>query len=402
MLAGIGAAGLVVGLQLAERNAPAEPSASTPPVVTVPVESRQLVDLRQLDCTASRADIAIAAAATYGGASPVVTAVRVPNGRDIRPGEAVVEVSGRPVIALPGPFPLYRDLRPGDKGVDVRALQEGLRDAGYGVGADGTFGPRTERAVRALYRHVGYPVATETAPPTVEPTDASATANDARATTVAPATRDAPAAGTRTSRVAATPAATLVVPKTELVMLDGLPARKTGGSTVGAVPGTRMFTVQSSRPTVSCTPPNSDGIAAGQTVNLDGLNGRAATATVASITPAAGATPAEDAAPAMPMDGPARQGGDSVALSMNEATLAALPDGSFSGQVVVAQTAGPVAVVPLAAVGGSATNPQVTVLKDGRNHQVDVTLGLDVDGSVEVRAVNGGDLRVGDDVVITG
>lgn len=379
VLAAVGATGVLAGAKVAERNRAADPGPSAPPVVTVPVESQRLVDLRELDCTARRGDLAIAAAPSYGGESPVVTAVKVANGRQVDAGDPVVEVSGRPVIALPGRFPLYRDLHPGDTGVDVRQLQEALSDAGYDVGVDGTFGPRTTRAVQALYRHAGYPVATQTAAP--PQTSAGGPAP----------------AGTVTARPTAPPPPTLVVPKAELVMLPRLPARKTGGSGVGTVPTTRLFAVENTVPAVSCTAANSDGIAAGQTVTLTGLNQRA---TVASLTTNAAGTPSE-LGPGTPMDGSGRSG-DTVRLSMNESALGALPTGAFTGQVVVAQTTGPVAVVPLAAVGGSSTHPKLTVRTNDQNRQVDVTLGLEVDGIVEVRAAKGGDLRVGDDVVITG
>src|SRR5690606_7623988 len=43
-------------------------------------------------------------------------------------------------------------LRNGSEGLDVRALQQQLADAGYQVRVDGDFGPETERAVRAFQR----------------------------------------------------------------------------------------------------------------------------------------------------------------------------------------------------------------------------------------------------------
>ena len=55
------------------------------------------------------------------------------------------------------PFELYRDLRIGDTGVDVTALQRSLDELGYGPGdSDGLFGTATANSVRRLYEHLGY------------------------------------------------------------------------------------------------------------------------------------------------------------------------------------------------------------------------------------------------------
>ncbi|HEY0187905.1 MAG TPA: ABC transporter ATP-binding protein [Cellulomonas sp.] len=53
----------------------------------------------------------------------MVTAQRVQVGDEVVPGTVLVEVSDRPLIALPLPFPLFRDLHRGDTGSDVAALE---------------------------------------------------------------------------------------------------------------------------------------------------------------------------------------------------------------------------------------------------------------------------------------
>lgn len=89
------------------------------------------------------------------GAVQVVTARRAKPGDVLKPGHALVEVSGRPLIALSLPFDLYRDISPGDRGADVRALQESLQLLGlYGTAPDGEYGPATATAVRALYENL--------------------------------------------------------------------------------------------------------------------------------------------------------------------------------------------------------------------------------------------------------
>lgn len=114
--------------------------------------------------------------ARYEGSTPVVLS-RLPGvegseplvtdtpaiGSMVAPGQALIEVAYRPVIALAGGQPLVRDLRHGDQGRDVEVLQRGLQGAGVMDGdIDGRFGPDTESALRALYESAGYPRPVET------------------------------------------------------------------------------------------------------------------------------------------------------------------------------------------------------------------------------------------------
>ncbi|MEU8923459.1 peptidoglycan-binding protein [Kitasatospora sp. NPDC048545] len=97
-----------------------------------------------------------------GGGTPVVTALRARSGDAVNAGQVLAEVSGRPVIALPGTVPAYRDMAPGESGGDIGQLQVVLRDMGYYAGGDdeGYFGAATKTAVAGLYRRLGYPVPT--------------------------------------------------------------------------------------------------------------------------------------------------------------------------------------------------------------------------------------------------
>lgn len=100
------------------------------------------------------------------GASEVVVVTRAlsSSGDTVEPGDALVEVSGRPLVALDLPFDLYRDLAPGDTGTDVEALQTTLKKLGvYSGRVDGNYGGKTSSAVRALYERadVDAPVAPE-------------------------------------------------------------------------------------------------------------------------------------------------------------------------------------------------------------------------------------------------
>ena len=77
-------------------------------------------------------------------------------GGKVKPGRVVAVVSGRPIIALAGKIPAYRDLRPGDQGPDVAQLQEALSALGFTVDIDGDFGSGTKDALRKLYKRAGY------------------------------------------------------------------------------------------------------------------------------------------------------------------------------------------------------------------------------------------------------
>lgn len=94
----------------------------------------------------------------------VVSAKAVHAGSVMADGGLVGAVSGRPVIVISGPVPAYRTMAPGDTGVDVRELQEGLNAVvGLSTGNDptGVYGPGTATAVARLYEHYGYAPITE-------------------------------------------------------------------------------------------------------------------------------------------------------------------------------------------------------------------------------------------------
>jgi len=93
-----------------------------------------------------------------GASMLVVTASKARTGERVYPGMVAAEISGRPLLVLPGVIPAYRNLAEGDSGPDVAQLQSALADLGYGSGSDqaGIFGRGTERALAALYASVGY------------------------------------------------------------------------------------------------------------------------------------------------------------------------------------------------------------------------------------------------------
>lgn len=99
-----------------------------------------------------------------GAERAILTAVFVTPGQELQPGTVLAEVSGRPLVALPGGFPAYRDLRPGDAGRDVTQMQKALSQLGHKVASTATFDSATKSALLSLYRKIGYP-AVETGDP---------------------------------------------------------------------------------------------------------------------------------------------------------------------------------------------------------------------------------------------
>ncbi|MFE6490199.1 peptidoglycan-binding protein [Streptomyces sp. NPDC057748] len=58
--------------------------------------------------------------------------VAAPEGRTLTMGQALYELNDKPVTLLYGPVPMFREMKPGDRGSDVLQLERGLRDLGYG------------------------------------------------------------------------------------------------------------------------------------------------------------------------------------------------------------------------------------------------------------------------------
>lgn len=188
-----------------------EAAASAPPKqpVTAAVTRGDLADTITSEATVRRA-ARERLALTAAEAPAVVTGTPVPAGQEVVAGRSLLEVNGRPIVAMPGAFRFYRDLESGRSGPDVRQLQQGLTAAGFAVPADGVFGTGTERAARDLYRAIGYP-AHEVADP-------------------APAKADAGASDAESSP----PTTHIVIPRAELVVMATDRAHLVTGPGVGA------------------------------------------------------------------------------------------------------------------------------------------------------------------------
>jgi hypothetical protein len=86
----------------------------------------------------------------------VVTKVGFAVGDEVGSASLLCEISGEPVVLFQGAFAPYRDLRVGDQGGDVDMLRAAVAAAGYGAGAEGRFDSALLEGVSRLYHDLGY------------------------------------------------------------------------------------------------------------------------------------------------------------------------------------------------------------------------------------------------------
>lgn len=157
---GAGVAGSI--LVKSPESAALENAAPSLPPATTKVEVGVLGESLIVDAEFALSGDRIVPASDHAG---IVTAA--PDlGAVVSSGSVVLEVSGRPIIALAGDLFPYRDFTGGTRGDDVRILQAALVARGFDPGPqDGLYGAKTAAAVKALYAALGYeaPVASASA-----------------------------------------------------------------------------------------------------------------------------------------------------------------------------------------------------------------------------------------------
>jgi peptidoglycan hydrolase-like protein with peptidoglycan-binding domain len=146
--------GVVAGLVLTRDSGGKEPAANPGlPPATAKVIRTTLVETKTVSGTLG-----------YGEPVPIRAAERgtitwiAPVGSTVGRGEPLFKVDERPVVALYGSLPLYRPLRVGTKGRDVRQLERNLASLGYtGFPVDDTYNAATAEAVRTWQARLGLP-----------------------------------------------------------------------------------------------------------------------------------------------------------------------------------------------------------------------------------------------------
>jgi len=345
------------------------------------------------------------------------TRVNVTVGAAVRAGQVLAEVSGRPLAALPGAIPAYRDLTPGLEGVDVEQLQAAMDLLGHATSGDrrGSFGPRTAGAVTGFYKDIGYAAPTvgddEVKAATAAATGAKRTLEQAQSAVkaLAPDADPAARAGALTQlRYAKEDSATAQsqltdakaksgpkLPASEVAFVPALPAvvAKVTAVLGQEPPSGEAFQLSGGALVVraAVNPADATSMKKDQVVRVITQDGRTLPAKVRDV----GSAPVkQEGAQDQPATVPVTCAPDSP-----------IPD-DLRGQdtrvvVTTSATAGPVLVVPMSAVAtGADGQPHVTVLGPGPRHAVAVTLGFAGDGYVEVIQPDGGQLHEGDDVLL--
>ncbi|MBS2547435.1 HlyD family efflux transporter periplasmic adaptor subunit [Catenulispora sp. NL8] len=268
-------------------------------------------------------------------------------------------------------------------------LQNALASAGYPSGSDahGHFGPGTQEALSAYYRHLGYP------PPIIGGSEPAG----------------------------------VMLPANEVVFVPSFPVRVASLNVqLGQTVSGPTLTLESGTLTVSAflPPAQADLVKPGMKVQLDAeaLGDQTAEAKVASIgTIAAGQGPdtngADASGPAAGSSGipavganvlqqPVKPQQTGIGLPLTITSTEPLPT-TWNGQDVRvtltgAATDGPVLAVPLSALstGADSVTSVTVVAPDGSQRRVPVSAGTSADGDVQVTPIKPSALREGDTVVV--
>jgi peptidoglycan hydrolase-like protein with peptidoglycan-binding domain len=145
----------VAGLVLAWGSAGKEPAAGAAlPPATAKVTRTTLVETKTVPGTLGYGDPAPISARASGTITWIA-----PVGSTLKRGEPLFKVDERPVVALYGSLPLYRTLRVGAQGADVKQLEQNLAALGRtGFTVDDTYTSATAVAVRSWQADLGLPV----------------------------------------------------------------------------------------------------------------------------------------------------------------------------------------------------------------------------------------------------
>lgn len=423
-----GAVGIAAGLLLkSPEDIAASAAAPTPSLITAEVEERVLVNAVDVDVElVSEHTIGVGPTgqAQQGGdrnkagegshtgsasgrhpTADVITGLPVSVGDAVEAGSAVVELSGRPVIALTGTIPPYRDLVPAASGPDVTQLQQALVAQGLlsDSQVDGVYGPATSDAVSQLYSRLGY-----TAPTTDGGSGEDAKAlRDARAAVrqaqdaVTAAGQQGGAAAADSMSLATAQAALadaqadladieartgVILPRSEVVFVPG------GSATVLSVSG--QIGQEAAQEVLS--------LGAGELV----LRGKVVASQAASLSVGASATVGGlggSATCRVTALDPADSGRTQVTIGCDTDLDPTALAGTVTARITRATTATTVLCVPVGAVSENAdgTTTVITVTGTDTLTRIEVVVGLEADGYVEVRPKDPGALT-GDSVVVVG
>jgi hypothetical protein len=320
-------AGLVLTRVSGGKDAAANPEL---PPATAKVTRTTLVEMKTVPGTLSYSDPAPVRATTGG-----TLTWSAPVGSTVRRGEPLFKVDERPVVVLYGVLPLYRTLRDGRKGADVRQLERNLAELGYsGFTVDDAYNFATAKAVRSWQEDLGLRQTGSVEPGQVVFTRRAVrvAAHTARVGDILGG-RSAEAGATVLSYTGTTKRVTV-----ELEVADRALAAK-GRTVTVKVPGRRAVKGKISRVGTVVTAPGTtsdEGATPDQGAASDGTNSAASGAGIEVTVTIADqrALGALDAAP-VDVDFISNKRADVLAVPVS--ALLALPKGGFGVQVVDAE-----------------------------------------------------------------
>jgi HlyD family secretion protein len=421
----------------------AYPRSGDPAIVTAEVERRVLESLLSTRGTVVSPSVATLTAPSppEGAFAVVVTGLPTTAGAEVAAGDAVVELNGRPVLAIASSIPLYRDLRPGFRGPDVAALQVALEAMGHPIRASegDAFGSDTQAAVESVYEDAGYEarytlgdkkaVSDARADADRQLTVAKDAANAAKREGVADPTAEAAVvtAQNERDRVRATEGVLLVAG--EVLIAPSLPAtlvdlavsvgqQLTSGTPVATV-GSPSLQVQ-----IELTPAQMSELTPDVDIDVDWGTDYSATCAPGTVTPTSSAGQATNTgeppkgnplpSTAEPGAGSAVPGQEPDPSASSEAgfqvvvSCLPLPPVESLGEsmrvgITARRSAGPVLVVPSTAITTTASGATFVEVSagDGGAHRVEVTVGGEAAGFNAVEPVDGS-LDEGDRVHVRG
>jgi Putative peptidoglycan binding domain len=151
---GVGLVVVAVGGTVAATTltgSPARPPAKHPPA-TAQVTRQDLTDTKTVS-----GQLGYGQQSTVNGQPGTLTWMSGV-GSTVKRGEPLYKVDELPVLAMYGTVPMYRDLKPGSKGIDVQQLEENLRALGFtGFDVDSEYTDATAQAVRRWQSGLGLP-----------------------------------------------------------------------------------------------------------------------------------------------------------------------------------------------------------------------------------------------------
>jgi peptidoglycan hydrolase-like protein with peptidoglycan-binding domain len=147
-------AATVAGLALAWGSAAKQPAANPAlPPATAKVTRTALVETKRVSGTLGYGDAVPVSAAGTGTLTWIAL-----EGSTVKRGQPLFKLDERPVVALYGSLPLYRPLRAGVEGTDVKQFEENLSMLGYtGFTVDDTYSAATAQAARNWQADLGLP-----------------------------------------------------------------------------------------------------------------------------------------------------------------------------------------------------------------------------------------------------